>query len=83
MEASTDPSLPALFPGGGGFLSSTFAGFSLRGRGGGGRCFLPCITGSWFPSSVLGFLFLVLRFRVGFDGGARVGGRLTLSGGIW
>ncbi|KAG5375164.1 hypothetical protein IGI04_039760, partial [Brassica rapa subsp. trilocularis] len=31
VEASKVPSLPVLFPGGGSFLSSAFAGFSLRG----------------------------------------------------
>lgn len=53
VEASTAPSPPALFPGGGGFFSSAIVDFSVWGV----KAFLACVAGSWFPSSVLGFRF--------------------------
>ncbi|KAF3552708.1 hypothetical protein F2Q69_00011933 [Brassica cretica] len=71
VEASKAPSPPALFPGDGGFLSSAFAGFSLLGV----KVFFALrrrLLVPYFRFRV--FLSLFLRFRVGFDGGALVGG---------
>ncbi|KAH0851728.1 hypothetical protein HID58_003988 [Brassica napus] len=64
VEASRAPLPPALFPGGGGFLSSAFAGFSFRGV----KVFFALRRRlSGLPSSVLAFFLVVVINGSGGD----------------